>query len=199
MPIDQPQDDPATWCGIILAGGAASRLGGVNKALQRYRGKPLITYPLSVLTQTCSEIVISANRDLEQLSAFDCPIVTDQTEGFQGPLEGIKASTRSSAANYFLILACDMPHIEPEQITSLQKALTSNQSLDAALYCTHESWQPGLMAVTASAAQSLEIDWPLESRSLKGWLGLLNTEVIPEARSELFANLNLPADFEAEH
>jgi len=199
MPIDQPQDDPATWCGIILAGGAASRLGGVNKALQRYRGKPLITYPLSVLTQTCSEIVISANRDLEQLSAFDCPIVTDQTEGFQGPLEGIKASTRSGAANYFLILACDMPHIEPEQITSLQKALTSNQSLDAALYCTHESRQPGLMAVTASAAQSLEIDWPLESRSLKGWLGLLNTEVIPEARSELFANLNLPADFEAEH
>ena len=33
MPIDQPQNDPATWCGIILAGGAASRLGGVNKAL----------------------------------------------------------------------------------------------------------------------------------------------------------------------
>ena len=195
MPIDQPKDDPATWCGIILAGGAASRLGGVNKALQRYRGKPLITYPLSVLTQTCSEIVISANRDLEQLSAFDCPIVTDQTEGFQGPLEGIKASTRSSAANYFLILACDMPHIEPEQITSLQKALTSNQSLDAALYCTHESWQPGLMAVTASAAQSLQIDRSLKNRSLKAWLSHLNTEVIPEARSELFANLNRPADF----
>ena len=33
MPIDQPQNDPETWCGIILAGGAASRLGGVNKGL----------------------------------------------------------------------------------------------------------------------------------------------------------------------
>ena len=198
MPIDQPQTDPANWCGIILAGGAASRLGGVNKALQRYRDKPLITYPLSVLAQTCSEIVISANRDLEQLSAFGCPIVTDQTKGFQGPLEGIKASTRSSAATYFLILACDMPHIKREQIAPLQLALTSNQSLDAALYCTHESWQPGLMAVTASAAQSLQINWPLENRSLKGWLGHLNTKVIPEARSELFANLNRPADFGAE-
>ena len=197
MPIDQPQNDPETWCGIILAGGAASRLGGVNKALQRYRGKPLITYPLSVLDQTCSEIVISANRDLEQLSAFGYPIVTDQTKGFQGPLEGIKASTRSSAANYFLILACDMPHIEPEQIASLQRALTSNQSLDAALYCTHESWQPGLMAITASAAQSLYLDRPIENLSLKGWLGHLNTKVIPEARSELFANLNRPADFGA--
>ena len=195
MPIDQPQTDPANWCGIILAGGAASRLGGVNKALKHYRGKPLITYPLSVLAQTCSEIVISANRDLEKLSAFGCPIVTDQTTGFQGPLEGIKASTRSSAANYFLILACDMPHIEREQIASLQRALTSNQSLDAALYCTHESWQPGLMAVTASAAQSLQIDWSRKNRSLKAWLGHLNTEVIPEARSELFANLNRPADF----
>jgi len=197
MPVDQPQNGPEAWCGILLAGGAASRLGGVNKALQRYRGKPLITYPLSVLDQTCSEIVISANRDLEQLSAFGCPIVTDQTKGFQGPLEGIKASTRSSAANYFLILACDMPHIEPEQIASLQRALTSNQSLDAALYCTHESWRPALMAITASAAQSLHLDRPLENRSLKGWLGHLNTEVIPEARSELFANLNRPADFGA--
>ena len=195
MPIDQPQNDPATWCGIILAGGAASRLGGVNKALQHYRGKPLITYPLSVLAQTCSEIIISANKDLEQLSAFGCPTVTDQTKGFQGPLEGIKASTPSSAAKYFLILACDMPHIEPEQIAPLQRVLTSNQSLDAALYCTHESWQPGLMAITAGAAQSLHIDWPLENRSLKAWLGHLNTEVIPEARSELFANLNRPADF----
>ena len=198
MPIDQPQIDPATWCGIILAGGAASRLGGVNKALQHYRGKPLIAYPLSVLTQTCSEIIISANRDLEQLSAFGCPIATDQTEGFQGPLEGIKASTSSSAANYFLILACDMPHIEQKQIVSLQIALTSNQSLEAALYCTHESWQPGLMAITASAARSLQFDWPLENRSLKGWLGHLNTGVIPETRSELFANLNRPVDFGAE-
>ena len=170
-------------------------MGGVNKALKHYRGKPLITYPLSVLAQTCSEIVISANRDLEKLSAFGCPIVTDQTTGFQGPLEGIKASTHSSAANYFLILACDMPHIEREQIASLQRALTSNQSLDAALYCTHESWQPGLMAVTASAAQSLQIDRSLKNRSLKAWLGHLNTEVIPEARSELFTNLNRPADF----
>ena len=170
-------------------------MGGVNKALKHYRGKPLITYPLSVLAQTCSEIVISANRDLEKLSAFGCPIVTDQTTGFRGPLEGIKSSTRSSAANYFLILACDMPHIKREQIASLQRALTSNQSLDATLYCTHESWQPGLMAVTASAAQSLQIDRSLKNRSLKAWLGHLNTEVIPEARSELFANLNRPADF----
>ena len=198
MPIDQPQIGPATWCGIILAGGAASRLGGVNKALQHYRGKPLITYPLSVLAQTCSEIVISANRDLEQLSAFGCPIVTDQTEGFQGPIEGIKASTRSSTANYFLILACDMPHIEQEQIVSLQLTLTSNKSLEAALYCTHESLQPGLMAITASAARSLQIDRPLENPSLKGWLGHLNTEIIPEARSELFANFNRPVDFGAE-
>ena len=197
MRIDQPQNDLATWCGIILAGGAASRLGGVNKALQHYRGKPLISYPLSVLAKTCSEIVISANRDLEQLSAFGCPIVTDQTKGFQGPLEGIKTSTRSSAAEYFLIMACDMPHIEQEQIAFLQLALTSNQSLDAALYCTHESWQPGLMAVTASAAQSLQIDRPLENQSLKGWLSHLNTEIIPEPRSELFANLNRPSDFGA--
>ena len=54
------------------------------------------------------------------------------------------------------------------------------------------------MAITASAARSLQIDRPLENRSLKGWLSHLNTEIIPEARSELFANLNRPVDFGAE-
>ena len=58
-----------------------------------------------------------------------------------------------------------------------------------------EMVKPGLMAVTASAARSLQIDRSLKNRSLKAWLGHLNTEVIPEARSELFANLNRPADF----
>ena len=189
---------PTNITGIILAGGEGRRMGGEDKGWLEVEGLPLIKRAIRRLEPQVSEIIISANRDLEQLSAFGCPIATDQTEGFQGPLEGIKASTSSSAANYFLILACDMPHIEQEQIVSLQIALTSNQSLEAALYCTHESWQPGLMAITASAARSLQFDWPLENRSLKGWLGHLNTGVIPEARSELFANLNRLVDFGAE-
>ena len=48
--------------GVILAGGRGSRLGGVDKGLQPWRGTPLVDAVLARLAPQVDAIAISANR-----------------------------------------------------------------------------------------------------------------------------------------
>ena len=50
---------------VILAGGQGRRMGGADKGLVEYRGRPLIEWVLEVLTPQVDELVISANRNLD--------------------------------------------------------------------------------------------------------------------------------------
>ena len=56
-----PARDAVT--GLILAGGRGQRLGGVDKGLQPWRGRPLVDHALARLAPQVSEVMISANRN----------------------------------------------------------------------------------------------------------------------------------------
>ena len=55
--------------GLIYAGGRATRMGGVDKGLELFRGRPLIEAVIDRLKPQCASIVISANRNLERYAA----------------------------------------------------------------------------------------------------------------------------------
>lgn len=56
--------------GLIYAGGRATRMGGVDKGLELFRGRPLIEAVIDRLKPQCVSIVISANRNLERYAAW---------------------------------------------------------------------------------------------------------------------------------
>ena len=51
--------------GIILSGGAGTRMGGLDKGLQVYQGKALIKHVIKALAPQTSTIVVCANRNLK--------------------------------------------------------------------------------------------------------------------------------------
>ncbi|MBI3187315.1 MAG: NTP transferase domain-containing protein, partial [Gammaproteobacteria bacterium] len=61
---------------VILAGGRGSRIGGIDKGLMLWQGKPLIEHILQVLPKT-SPILINANRHLEQYQRYGYEVVAD--------------------------------------------------------------------------------------------------------------------------
>ena len=81
----------------ILAGGAASRLGGRDKGLEPIRGRPLIEWVLDycaehVVRDVASplfsgdvELLIIANRHLDDYARY-APVRSDATRHFRGPL-----------------------------------------------------------------------------------------------------------------
>lgn len=94
---------------VILAGGQGRRMGGVDKGLIDYQGRPLIEWVLAALAPQVDEIVISANRNLERYAAYGRRVLPDTLPDFQGPLAGVLAALKAVTADWLLVVPCDTP------------------------------------------------------------------------------------------
>lgn len=97
--------------GVVLAGGRATRMGGIDKGLQALNGRPLWRHVAEALAPQVDELVISANRHLEQWRASGYPVFRDIQEGYQGPLAGMLAVMQQVASPWFVFCPCDTPFI----------------------------------------------------------------------------------------
>ena len=97
--------------GVVLAGGRATRMGGIDKGLQLLNGRPLWRHVAEALAPQVDELVISANRHLEQWRASGYPVFRDIQEGYQGPLAGMLAVMQQVASPWFVFCPCDTPFI----------------------------------------------------------------------------------------
>lgn len=107
--------DRSELTGIILAGGRSRRMGR-EKGLVDFHGKPLIQYGIDLLSQFTDRILISSGNS-EYLD-FGLELVPDEIIG-QGPAAGLAASLGISLTPWNLVLACDLPFLEPELISNL--------------------------------------------------------------------------------
>ncbi|APV43776.1 molybdopterin-guanine dinucleotide biosynthesis protein A [Dehalogenimonas formicexedens] len=102
---------------IILAGGKGLRLGS-DKALEKVNSRTLIQHSVSVLQGLGNEIIVVTAPGKTQLGLEDYPavrIVEDSASG-KGPLMGIYAGLSASTSDLNLVVACDMPFLNPELI-----------------------------------------------------------------------------------
>ena len=70
--------------GVVLAGGKATRMGGIDKGLQALNGRPLWRHVAETLAPQVDELVISANRHLEQWRASGFPVFRDNRRVIRG-------------------------------------------------------------------------------------------------------------------
>ena len=64
--------------GVVLAGGQGSRMGGVDKGLQPFRGKPMVAHAVERLGAQVDELLINANRNPEAYAAFGHRVIADE-------------------------------------------------------------------------------------------------------------------------
>ena len=77
--------------GLLLAGGASTRMGGGDKALRDVGGRTLLDRVIVQLAPQCESLVLSSNDDPSRWKFFDLPVIADGIAGRQGPLAGISA------------------------------------------------------------------------------------------------------------
>jgi molybdopterin-guanine dinucleotide biosynthesis protein A len=70
---------------VVLAGGQGSRMGGVDKGLQPFRGKPMVQHVVERLQGQVDELLINANRNAEAYARFGFRVIADEIEGVRGP------------------------------------------------------------------------------------------------------------------
>ena len=95
--------------GLILAGGRGSRMGGVDKGLQNFRGLPLAMHAMLRLAPQVGEVMINANRNLGAYESFGAPVWPDALPDFAGPLAGFLAGLERCETPYMVTVPCDTP------------------------------------------------------------------------------------------
>jgi molybdopterin-guanine dinucleotide biosynthesis protein A len=99
---------------LILAGGAGSRLGGVDKAFVGLSGRFLIDHVRGRLAGQAGRIAISANGDLSRFAGFGLPVVADGDLAGKGPLAGVAAGlgwARREGVAQLLTVPVDTPFV----------------------------------------------------------------------------------------
>lgn len=107
--------------GAILAGGKATRYGGIHKGLLRLPDGVTIMERLlrAVEAAGIGDVVICAN-EVEAYRHLGLPIIRDQTRD-AGPLGGIEAALLhfGSRSDGVLILPCDLPALTERELSEL--------------------------------------------------------------------------------
>jgi molybdopterin-guanine dinucleotide biosynthesis protein A len=91
----------------ILAGGRATRLGGVDKAWLLRDGDPQVLRLAERFRPQVVEVVVSANRDLQRHAAAGLRAIADREQDI-GPMGGIDALAQVCTTPWLLTLPVDL-------------------------------------------------------------------------------------------
>ncbi len=111
--------------GVILAGGRATRMGGVDKGLVPINGRPMIHWVIDALRPQVKELLVNANRNFDEYRAFGYPVIDDGDREFRGPLAGIASGLRAAAGKYVAFAPCDSPLVCSDLVPRLHAAASA--------------------------------------------------------------------------
>ncbi|MFG6466274.1 molybdenum cofactor guanylyltransferase MobA [Roseateles sp. BYS87W] len=115
---------PAPIVGLVLAGGRGTRMGGVDKGLQPWHGRPLAAHVLDALAPQVQSLMVSANRHLDAYAALGVPVLPDPPAyAFAGPLAGMLAGLLAVPDDTWLLtVPCDSPQLPSDLAARLWAA-----------------------------------------------------------------------------
>ena len=192
---------PQDITGLILAGGRGSRMGGIDKGLQNFRGLPLALQTLMRLQLQSlppQEVLINANRNLAAYESLGAAVWPDTLDGFAGPLAGFLTGLERCETPLLLTVPCDTPLFPLDLIERLHAALMAEDA-DLAMAAAREEDgklrpQPVFCLLRVELLDSLVAFTQKGGRKIDAWTGQHRCAIVPFDRPqdapEAFFNAN---------
>ena len=155
--------------GVVLAGGRATRWDGRDKGLIQVSGRPMISHVLDALAPQVERIIINANRNLDEYSAFGLPVVTDASRDFLGPLAGIASGLAAACTEWVAIAPCDSPFLAADCVGRLASACAGDERIDIAVAHDGERIQPVFALIRRSLLEDLDAFLESGGRKIDRW------------------------------
>ena len=186
---------------LILAGGRGSRMGGIDKGLQNFRGLPLALQTLMRLQLQSlppQEVLINANRNLAAYESLGAAVWPDTLDGFAGPLAGFLTGLERCETPLLLTVPCDTPLFPLDLIERLHAALTAQDAdLAMAAACEEDGQirpQPVFCLLRVELLDSLVAFTQKGGRKIDAWTGQHRCAIVPfdlpQDAAEAFFNAN---------
>jgi len=183
--------------GLILAGGRASRMGGVDKGLQIYRGIPLAMHALLRLSPQVGHVLINANRNLAAYDSMGVPVWPDALPDFAGPLAGFLAGLERCETPYLVSVPCDSPLFPEDLVARLAQGLVEMDA-EIAMAKTRdangEQVQPVFCLMKATLMESLVRFTHEGGRKIDRWTAQHRCAEVLFDDAQAFVNANTLAE-----
>ncbi|WP_127959849.1 molybdenum cofactor guanylyltransferase MobA [Serratia microhaemolytica] len=174
--------------GVILAGGTARRMGGIDKGLLMVGNQPLYQHVLARLKPQVSRILINANRNLESYRHSGWPIIPDLTTDYCGPLAGMLATMKASQNEWISCVPCDVPDFPSDLVTQLWQ---QKGNALAAYAADRQRAHPTFALLHTSLAGKLADYLAAGERKLMLFMATIAAQaVVFNADTDVFRNLN---------
>ncbi|MFI5684480.1 NTP transferase domain-containing protein [Streptomyces sp. NPDC051636] len=150
VPYDAPSYtapyDTAPYDAVVLAGGAARRLGGADKPGVRVGGRPLLDRVLAACAGAGTTVVVAEPRP----TARPVRWAREEPPG-AGPVAALDAGLRHTTAEHLVVLSADLPFLETATVRRLLGALRTTAAEGALLTDADGRDQPLVAAYRTTA------------------------------------------------
>ena len=184
---------------VILAGGAARRMGGGDKGLLPLGSGTVLSSVAARLAPQAGALALNANGDPARFAALGLPVLPDTVAGRPGPLAGVLAAMRwagAAGAGRVATAAADTPFLPADLVARLSAggsgiviASAPDPERGTARHPVFALW-PVALADALEAALSGGVRKVLAFADAQGW----DEARFPDGAA--FFNVNTPGDLE---
>jgi molybdopterin-guanine dinucleotide biosynthesis protein A len=184
--------------GLILAGGRAKRMGGIDKGLIPFHNKALIESAITRLKSQVGSILINANRNISKYASYGYPIIPDETPDFSGPLAGFSAGLKTCNTPYLLTSPCDSPLLPIDLGIKLATEMergdfelvyASSKEADGKIWA-----QPVFCLMHINLQESLNAFLQKGDLKIDRWFKEVRSSTVVFDDPQAFANVNTPEE-----
>ena len=180
---------------FVLAGGKSLRMGS-DKAFAQLEDRTLLQRALDTASQVAQNVTIVGAHG--KFAVFGR--VVEDVYPNRGPLSGIHAALQSSATEFNLILAVDLPHVTPELLRYLINQAQATPA-PVTLPRTSDGWQPLCAVYRKEFAEIADSALRQNQNAIHTLVENSVPRVIDELElhhagfsPKLFRNINTPSD-----
>ena len=185
--ISMGKDYPPTEL-VILAGGQARRMNGLNKLLQKFDDQIQLIKIHQQLKSKVTQVWVNSHRDdsIYQKLIPNIHCYQDDEQGFHGALMGMKSAWSHVQSDYVLFVPCDVTYIPKHVLEKLHQALARNTLADVAYVEINGTALYPFCLVKRSAVQVIAMHLAQHQRSLKQCFADLHAQVATFKNHALF-------------
>ena len=175
------------WAAVVLAGGAARRLGGVDKLALPVGARSLLERTLDALAGAAPVVVVGPRRDV----GSDVVWAREDPPG-GGPLAGLSAGLASvpEDVEFVAVLAADHPHLTESTLSRLFDAIGTG---DGAVLVDADGVPQWLVGVWRASVLRAALPADVQNRSMRGVFEALGPVRVPAVGAEA-SDVDTPED-----
>lgn len=163
---------------------------GRDKGLVKLNGLALIEHVIAAVEPQVDNLLISANRNLDQYRTYGYPVIRDRIEDYAGPLAGILTALETIDTDLLLCVPCDCPWIPADLLQRLQTAMRVQEG-EISCVTDGKRLHPVFALLKRSLANDLAAYLDTGERAVYRWFKRRRLVQVDFSRSpKLFLNIN---------